>query len=276
MNVSNINSDLIVLKSSTLEQGMANNTIDNISISLSVNRGLAIVKSVGVPQVRTWNAFNIPINASITITQIFLRNLVTGQLFGLLETPFIPYNEASLTNLQSIISTKLISLGITGFTQPEIRPFRNRFDYSISSLPAHVVMDRVEYLYGIITITVPFSIIEDTGMIVGVDNVIITPTFFNSLQLTEGVYSIEWTLHTIQNQLLTESACYFLEKSLKCRLLGVKEIDCRDRKQLDFTLLHYSLIQASNCNCDCEKMNIIYQYLNKHLPLTPNTEDCGC
>ena len=120
-----------------------------------------------------------------------------------------------------------------------------------------------------------------------VDNKIkIFPGFFGLTEFIDGIYKFSIKRYQPGEGTVIESNCLFIDMTLKCKvatLLGyiIEENKTRDSEEKIATiahLLHYSLVNGSNCGCNCEEMCEVFRELNALLVnVDPTiTNDCGC
>lgn len=275
MIIKDINAKFIVLTPSIEDEGLV---YDFINITGNYNDVASVSKTLEIPATPTWTVFDVPISSMVTINQIYIKNVLTNTEFGLLDVPFTPFTAFSVNTLKGLITTKLLTLGFVGVTQATtVHSAENTFDYSILNLPYHLTVDRIEYIAVADAYTKYFSTASSTDLIYNDGDVIITPAFFSLDAFVEGIYKFVFTGHQTTGNSVLRQGCYFLDITLKCRLTVPTDTSCGgDRATINYLMMHYSLVAGSNCNCECTDLYNIYDYLNTHLPLDPNTEDCGC
>lgn len=278
MTIGTIDGNLITLQSAEYQQALLTETLGTIAISASYNKSTPIIKSISIPQQVSWSCTDIPLSSFVTINQIYIKNLITEQRVGLLEEPHVNHDQYSLELLKEKIQTALNNMGISGFTQATtLSDDFAAFSYSMTGLPLTVAMSTFEYEVSGVPITLYFSQIENVGVILATDIIYITPAFFGLETFAEGVYEIELSLHLDHGYIVQFSGCYFLDVTMKCRLGLTSDFECGlNTAQMQYLMLHYSLTEASNCQCECDKMHTIYEFLNKSLPLNSKTQNCGC
>lgn len=113
----------------------------------------------------------------------------------------------------------------------------------------------------------------------------VRPTFFGMSAYTDNVYkfSIKFTL-TAGGYTVIEN-CAFIDITFKCKVAGYLEnilkesCDVTDTEKVGtiIHILHYSLINGSNCGCNCSELCQVFTELEKLLDTTnPENTDCGC
>jgi len=91
---------------------------------------------------------------------------------------------------------------------------------------------------------------------------------------TDGVYKIIVTLTNIDGTVVvSESNCFFLDCATSCQVAKHIKSLLKTDTDTDAHLLHFGLINGSNCNCNCDEMCYLYRKLYEILN---NTEACLC
>ena len=109
------------------------------------------------------------------------------------------------------------------------------------------------------------------------NNIIIHYTFFSNLNptnLQDGIYEIIITFNFSDDSFIQYSNCLFVDCSLSCKLANYMATNLGTEKATTLAMIHYSLKEAANCECECEKMCRLYRYLYEEL--TDNKIDYGC
>jgi len=119
-----------------------------------------------------------------------------------------------------------------------------------------------------------------------VDEVLyVRPSFFSLSVFTDSVYkfSIKFSL-TDAGYTLIEN-CAFVDITFKCKVAAyLKDIieenaDLSDNEKVStiIHLMHYSLVNGSNCGCNCSQMCEVFTELKKLLDnIQPENTNCGC
>lgn len=127
----------------------------------------------------------------------------------------------------------------------------------------------------------------DTTKIVIVSNgIIVKPAFFNLLsgeKLRDGVYSFSVKLFRIDNTYDYEESCAFIDVTYKCRVAETVKnlLDNTEDGQCSTVIhvLHYALVNGSNCGCNCKELCDVFKELTKLLIPIASTvipSGCGC
>ena len=95
----------------------------------------------------------------------------------------------------------------------------------------------------------------------------------------DGVYSITVKIYPIAGGFTQEANCTFVDVDYKCRLaLLLEDVIKNQDPGTTAHLLHYALVNGSNCGCNCEELCEIFAALTELLGTynIPITNDCGC
>ena len=95
--------------------------------------------------------------------------------------------------------------------------------------------------------TSPITASTDVRTNAGVETIV--PNFFGFTTYGNGIYSFTVKLTTNGGNTSTDAGCLFIDKDLKCT------IPVEDYKK---QMLHYTLVQSQDCNCNCTKLCDIY------------------
>lgn len=121
------------------------------------------------------------------------------------------------------------------------------------------------------------------------DSIYINPEFFNdNIAFISGVYSfsIKWTKEDSSGW-VEESNCAFvdIDNDIKCKVASVLQNILKESQKLDpeqcsgiIHLLHYALVNGSNCGCNCTELCTVYKELVDLLnTIDPQiVNNCGC
>lgn len=117
------------------------------------------------------------------------------------------------------------------------------------------------------------------------DGILISPSFFEETLLTDGVYKITLKFLKDDNSYVLETNCAFVDIETKCQVAAVLQnilkeslVKGTEKVSTVIHLLHYGLINGSNCGCNCVELCQVYRELVSLLEtVDPNiTNDCGC
>ena len=181
-----------------------------------------------------------------------------------------------------MIITYLKDIGLIKVESPEIATFiTNIADYStVTVVGTKCKSNSVSVSYNtteVLNVNSKFYII---------DNILyIRPTFFGSTIFDDNVYkfSIKF-IKTAGGYTLIEN-CAFVDNTYRCRVAAYLENIVSENKNLADSekvgtvihILHYALVNGSNCGCNCVEMCEVFNELKKLLDNTqPENTDCGC
>lgn len=112
----------------------------------------------------------------------------------------------------------------------------------------------------------------------------VKPAFFNVVspnKIIDGVYHFNVKIFTTEDNYHYEENCTFIDLTIKCKVATY--LDALNDKGEDgeiatnVHILHYALVNGSNCGCNCTDMCNVYKQLYDILkPVTPQLQSCGC
>tara|TARA_Y100000590_G_scaffold396343_1_gene476995 strand:- start:752 stop:1294 length:543 start_codon:yes stop_codon:yes gene_type:complete len=90
----------------------------------------------------------------------------------------------------------------------------------------------------------------------------------------DGVYKVVLTqIESGGAPITTESNCFFMDCSTTCEVAKYIKNLLKTPADVEAHLLHFGLVNGSNCNCNCDEMCSLYSKLYNILN---NTETCLC
>ena len=112
----------------------------------------------------------------------------------------------------------------------------------------------------------------------------VKPLFFNVVSpnsIIDGVYSFNVKVFTTEDQYHYEQNCAFMDITFKCKVAAyIDQLnDTTEKGQIatNVHILHYALVNGSNCGCNCNDMCATFKQLYDILkPITPQIQGCGC
>jgi hypothetical protein len=112
----------------------------------------------------------------------------------------------------------------------------------------------------------------------------VKPAFFDVVSpnsIIDGVYYFNVKIFTTENNYTYQTNCTFIDITMKCAV--AKYIDTLNNITEDGAIatnvhiLHYALVNGSNCGCNCIAMCDAFKQLYDILkPITPQLQGCGC
>lgn len=120
--------------------------------------------------------------------------------------------------------------------------------------------------------------IDNTGKLV------VRPALFGLTTFKDGIYSIKVTIAK-DNQWIISENCTFVDVTYSCKV-GAYLKDLLEENRgyakvekiaTNIHMLHYALVNGSNCGCNCVELCQVYNELTKFLTNnTPQNSNCGC
>lgn len=271
MIIENIQNQYLKITSSTLEQAHNTGMLKLLQVTATKNKGEVITKNIDLTTlVNQWVA-NFTFISGISINQIYVKNILTNVLFPVLEAPILVGTMNMITiagMIEELISNTFHIEGVTATGRTD--------SMTVEGLPYNIIMDSIVFSILGAEQTVYFNFASDPDVIISNDKIIIKPSFFTDAVLQEGIYSITIIITTTDNIAIQESTCFFVDITMSGLLQAFVEPSKCDATQMHLLLMHYSLNQGSNNNCNCDNMYEIYNYLAQVINKTLIIEDCGC
>jgi hypothetical protein len=132
------------------------------------------------------------------------------------------------------------------------------------------------------TKTMPLQVNEDIEFTS--TGIKVKPAFFDIItpnSIIDGVYSFTVRIYTTEENYTYEQNCAFIDMTFKCRVAKyldqLNDITEDGQIATNVHILHYSLVNGSNCGCNCIAMCDVFKQLYDILkPITPQLQGCGC
>lgn len=283
MLVKNLNCKYLEVFSEEYQQLIFNNNLASITVKATLNEGEVFERTVEYPiPSKTWSKQAIPISGDVAITGFFIENIFTGLEFNFLEYPFIIGSVAGVNDFKTFINNSFLTKFDKAVVQTSVTNFTDgvavSFDYTIKNLPYYLRASQIEFRQEGVLSREYFTVSSLDGMSFGESSIILTPEFFDLdvNSFSDAVVNINLKLRTKARRFSNESTCFFIDCTLKSLLPSIHNFECVDQST-NIIMLHYSLTQASNTDCNCGDMYIVFQYVKKELgKLSNNIQDCGC
>ena len=279
MKLQNINCEYIRIISPSYAAGYANNSIKSVEVIGSVNDGASVSENVLISTSNKSWTINIAFNSLTKINQLYIKNFVTGLTHPLLSDGIkLAITETNLTMLESLVSQKLQSeFFITGVEQSYVITDGEILTITFSKLPENL------FLYSIVTLETASEVpktkyshyADGETVIFNGDNLLLSPNFFGDDTFADGIYKITLKVMDYNNVVVREETCYFMDCTIAGSLITNINVEECNEADIRTLMLHYSLRVASNRACDCDEMQNIFDFLEKHIDTT-NTDPCGC
>lgn len=278
MKIQNINCNYLEIASSIYGDNYLADNIESIEISVAVNDDASVVKEIKTEDLTGEWVSTITFDDESKITQIYLKNLLTEVEVGLLEdnssfavtAPNLITIEAQVTNsLENI-------LNITGVVQTYVI-LDNQLTITFSGLSVNLIVNRLittETISEIITQHF-FQNLDDDDVIMNGTEILIKPSFLSIDTFVDGIYKVTLKILNNQSILTREETCYFMDCTIAGALISQINVEECNETDIRTLMLHYGLRVASNKECDCDKMQTMFNFLIKHVD-NSNTDPCGC
>lgn len=133
--------------------------------------------------------------------------------------------------------------------------------------------------------TYPYPLDTDEISMEGNDVTLHNNFFYNSevvKDLGDGIYTISLIFKEGDDYHVYKN-CIYIDCRIKCLLTFVTSKSLNkdsktsiQEKAVVINMLQYALTEGSNCGCNCEELQDIYDKLMDEISETINTDDCGC
>lgn len=246
--------------------------------------------------VNMWSIdMNLLATAGFDITGVYLKNLVTGQVYNTLSVPIDwAYYAANCIPLNCLISAvgpghydNLFRIAINSYlttnmfwTTVTVGFCGNKL--TICNLPANIVLSHITYDDGSTLGGVQlfkYNDINSASFISG-NSIYINPTLFSASTFADGVYKITVRLNKTDGSYIEQNSCFFLDCVSKCKVATAIDnyIENTTDKSIassfnNLHMIHYALTNDGNCGCNCNDLCDLYKYFTSQLD---NTIPCGC
>ena len=135
------------------------------------------------------------------------------------------------------------------------------------------------------TITFNYPFTTTTNLELNTVGLKVFPAFFGLTSFIDGVYRISVKRFEENVGTIFIENCLFIDVTIKCKVAALlkeiieeNKVKTGEKKSTIAHLLHYALVNGSNCGCNCAEMCDVYKELVALLD-TINPEiftDCGC
>lgn len=281
MILNNLSCKYLEVKSSIYDSLVAGNKLASVTIKGKINDGSFIEKTIYFPVIQREYFITLPLDETKSLTQFNVKNIFTGQIYDLLDYAMTINTVAEVTEFKNVIGSKFQTLFGKTVQQTTTINYDGAtavsFLYKIKALPYYIVPVTITTRHDDVEYSEDFQVTaNDEGVAFAPDKFILLPQFFGITSFTDCIISLTVTFRTTTKESSTEQTCYFMDCTFKCKLPTITNFHCLD-DSVKLTMLHYSLKQSSNCDCDCNSMYTVFQFLQKQIGnLTQNIEDCGC
>lgn len=136
------------------------------------------------------------------------------------------------------------------------------------------------------TFPLPFVQTNPPLIFITPDGIEVTKAYFNIIgvdqTLMDGVYKFNVKIFTNTNQYTFEENCAFIDVTYKCKVAtyidNILDVISEDGTvATNVHVLHYALVNASDCGCNCQALCDTFRALAAIVnPITPTMQSCGC
>lgn len=279
MKLQNINCDYLKITANSYSENYLNSTLSSIEINGSINDSNIIKKTINLSVINgDWIA-TITFNSNTRLTQIYLKNIITNISIGLLpdNSSFEITSQGIIDISNAVRETLDTELLLTNVEQSYQLIDTTTLQITLSNLPVNLFPNTTRIKDNITNAEVInyFQTISDEDIIFNGTSILLKPSFFELTDFIDGIYKITINTLDTQNVLYRETSCYFMDCKISGSLINTIELDECNEADIRTLMIHYSLRIASNNNCDCDKMQSAFNFLNKNID-TSNTDPCGC
>lgn len=280
MKLSNNSCSTIDITSSYLDDVLLNpGNYEKIEIKATVNccdtEYLDTITVTGSTTSIIWSA-HFPVNLTLTIKKVTLRNVTTGQLILITLTPVVITSLISFNSVVTQINSYITTHYGGSFTLTQSSSQGDDYSFGLYGFKTSFVPVFVDYTLDGIAATSSFSSANSLkGSYITGTGISIVPDFFDLEAFTDAVYSIEVSTFKPSGSRVKESNCLFLDCKTSCVLTEALK-DFTDDVKLQALMMHYGLTVGTNCACECNMLCDLYTQLHSLLYPTETTDSCGC
>jgi len=103
----------------------------------------------------------------------------------------------------------------------------------------------------------------------------ISKDLFTNIGITNGIYTITVVFYLDDNIIFETYNCIFVDETIGCTLVSYMATHLGTSKATDLALVYYALKESEDCDCECENICVLYEYLWNNL-FNYNPNPCGC
>jgi hypothetical protein len=285
MLITNYNNQYVKITSSYLQEVLSNpSSYDELQISANINCCVSNCNELSATENNitlgdtSWLAdLTIPISLGSSIQQLYIQSLTTLEKFNVLN---IPVSTNDTTSIKTAIDNWFIARGISS----SVTVVLSVNTISIDDLPDYFRVYSLKYGSATPYTEILFSLSSlNSKSFLAADGLYISPEFFSSTTLKDGVYRFDLKFIKASNAgYVIESNCAFIDVTTKCKVatllndLKNEAISKNEDTSTIAHILHYALINGSNCGCNCDALCDVYKELYDLITNIEPVPDCGC
>lgn len=291
MTISNIGDQYLVLKSPYISD-LINDILNysKVTVSGEINCGQCspITQDLSFPSNQNWvGDFTTPVLLGSTITNLYLYNIKTGVSVNILDGATINLAPilADCADTSCTIQNSLISFpafvtsqlenwfGLNGYPGHDITYLATGNILEFGNFPPNFILTTATYNGTSSVVPFTYGKAESAIALIG-EGILVSPQFFNLKALVDGIYTMGVKIEkgTPMTSYTEETNCAFVDINMKCKVAAVlqninKELSnsVTERSSATIHLLHYGLVNGSNCGCNCQELCAVFTQLDSLL-----------
>lgn len=222
-----------------------------------------------------------PTTTTSYINGIWFENIYTNASFNVLTTPLLVGDYScslgTITALFPIVEQYFVdNFAIVPTQSYTYDSLTGECIYTISDLPSSIKPKYFEVETSSIVTYTYFSFLPINNGFFDGAALLLSPMFFaQGLNFQDGVFTITLNYINSEGNIITETNCFFLDCNTGCTVsTKIKELQeaSNEKNATNIFLLHYTLIEGSNCGCNCDELCEIFRKLCTNL----NSSSCLC
>lgn len=304
MIITNLNNRYVKIQSDYIQE-VINEPSDYSSIEIEGDINCCTQNCTGLLSDYTLNTIgtawyidlDIPTKLNNNIVKLKFQNLIGLNKLNVITTPidlgYVEDNCNTTCTLQTfsgtlapLFKTQIDTFFLTiGIVSNVTISFTGNI-LSIDNIPNNFIPYSIEY--GIASpyteIFFGFSSIL-THVFLGSDGLYVNPLLFGINSFIDGVYKFNIKINKVSpTGYIMESNCTFIDVTTKCKVAALlhnikaESMKTGEKPSTVAHLLHYALVNGSNCGCNCDELCKVYNELYNILTnVNPQLiSDCGC
>lgn len=289
MILSNIDCNYIGVYSENTQDVFDNpNSYNSVSITVTKNccEEAVFTDTLNLDSLKTFS-LQYPTVNTYTIKEVWVKNIVTGLRFQILSTTYdvltTSCSDGTISAFTIDVANWFSTNTSTSVTQNSIYDaVTDTCLYTINNLPNNFVMEYMVVEQSGVTENIYYESQGSTSGEIFMNNgsifIPLSTLASYSTFTKDGVYTVNVNYIKSDGTQIIEENCIFIDCEIKC-IVGSKVDALLDKERNDdinIFLLHYTLVETSNCNCNCSKLCEIYNQLYEMLCDNKDCTQCNC
>jgi len=279
---------------------------NNVEIGVNINCcGVDDIESIQSTVLQTEDGnWNVDLDSAVKLTSTLralnLYNIITGQKSNVMTSPIdLGYVEDNCSSdictletfashfipiFETLLDTFFTSIGLS----PDLTITFDENLLKIEGLPDNYILQSAEYGPSEPYTEVIAGYANDYGKaFIANGSLFLTYKFFagNLSKFRDGIYKITLKYNASNGSWVSESGCAFIDIDTKCKvasflqnIVAENKTSIQDKPSTIIHVLHYALVNGSNCGCNCNELCEIYSELYSLINDNPKlvNKDCGC